>query len=163
MHSRLFCTNLIKIILMSVKSDGKNMSTSLSTSANFRSEAAWDSLSLSIVTTSHTSNEFWIRAGLLVCVQALIYNEFLLWWWVEFFKVSNLHAVSSSNKHLSINWFFMFRLNKDFLSKETFIFFVISVTLLTITSLEFTKQILVSVFPISPTIIILNFYLGFLY
>jgi hypothetical protein len=80
MNSRLFCRNLIKIILMSVKSDGKNMSTSLALSANFGSEAAWGSLSLSIVTTSQLSNEFCIRGGLLVCAEALIYNDLLLWW-----------------------------------------------------------------------------------
>ena len=55
------------------------------------------------------------------------------------------------------------KLHRDLLSKEKFIFFVIKVTLLIIIFLEFTKQILVSVFPISPTIIILNFYLCFLY
>ena len=60
------------------------------------------------------------------------------------------------NRHLLINLFFRSKLDKDFLSKEGLIFFVFNESLLIILFLEFTKQILVSVFPISPTIIILN-------
>ena len=49
----------------------------------------------------------------------------------------------------------LFKLDIVFFSEEKFIFFVFMFTLLIILFFEFTKQILVSVFPISPTIIIL--------
>ena len=74
-------------------------------------------------------------------------------------KLSTSGAIDTINRlhqiPVSINLFFRFRSDKDFLSKEEFNFFVVRVTLLITIFLEFTKQILVSVFPISPTIMLL--------